>query len=121
ACFMSPDFFKTTLLVNHDLAYQMILSFADELYNVEGGLSNMIYLDVRARIAHALRLLEQRHGVDQEGYLGLQLSKQDMASFAGTTYESLFKILNEWKEEGIVELTEKKVAIRNMDRLRLIR
>jgi len=111
-CFISAEFFRTTLMVNHQLAYQMVLFFADELHKVEQSMWNMVHKDVKSRITEALYTIQEMFGVDKEGYINSSLSKQDIAAYAGTTYESLFKTLNEWKTDGSIDLLDKKIAIR---------
>jgi len=117
-CFISTDFFKTTLMVNHQLSYQMVLFFADELHKIEQSMWNMVHKDVKSRIAEALCSVQEIFGIDKEGYIHSPLSKQDIAAYAGTTYESLFKTLNEWKLAGIIDLSEKKIAIKNIVNLK---
>jgi len=114
-CFVDAEFFATTLRVNHELAYQMVLFFASELQKTEQSMSNMVQMDVKSRIALALLDISEVFGSDKEGFINSSLSKQDIASYAGTTYESLFKTLNDWKEEGIVTLSEKKIKIIGAD------
>lgn len=118
ACFVTADFFRTTLLVNHHLAYQMILFYADELQKAEQHMRDMIHHNVKGRIAGSLEKLEQLFGTDPDGYILGGLSRQDIASFAGTTYETLFKVLNEWAAAGIV-ITEGR-QIRILDKKRLL-
>lgn len=110
-CFVDADFFATTLLVNHELAHQMVLFFASELQKTEQSMSNMVQMDVKSRIALSLLDISNVFGTDQEGFINSSLSKQDIASYAGTTYESLFKTLNEWKDKAIIDLSEKKIKI----------
>lgn len=117
-CFIDAEFFATTLLVNHQLSYQMVLFFADELQKTEQSMSNMVQMDVKSRIALALLDISHAFGLDQEGYINSSLSKQDIASYAGTTYESLFKTLNDWKEKKLINLSEKKIKIIDAENFR---
>lgn len=112
-CFVDAEFFATTLLVNHELSYQMVLFFASELQKTEQSMYNMVQMDVKSRIALALLEITNTFGVDQEGFINSFLSKQDIASYAGTTYESLFKTLNEWKKKGVIELLNKRIKIKD--------
>ena len=51
ACFVTSAFFRTTLKVNSELAYQMMMLYAHELQATEHSMRNMIHLDVKGRIA----------------------------------------------------------------------
>lgn len=111
ACFISPEFFRTTLLVNHELAYKMVQLYADELQKAEQHMRNIVHRNVKGRIADSLLTLERLFGKDEENCLLGNLSKQDIASFACTTYETLFKVLNEWSEAGIITTAGRQIYI----------
>lgn len=117
-CYISSELFKTTMLVNPNLAYQMTRLFAQELHEVEQNMRNLIQWDVKRRIANALCELANHFGLDAGGALKIQLSRQDIASYAGTTYESVFKTLNEWKHEQLIRLEGKKIHICQMNDFR---
>lgn len=120
ACFITPEFFQATMLVNHELAYKMILLYADELQQAEQSMRDMVHMNVKSRIAKSLLKLEEIFGKDEAGFINGGLSRQDVASFAGTTYETLFKTLNEWTADGIVAASGKQLAILNAPKLQKI-
>ncbi len=117
-CFITTEFFNTTLLVNHELAYQMVLFYADELQQAELGMLNMVRMDVKSRIADALLKLQENFGPDANGFINCNLTRQDVASYAGTTYETLFKTMNELADEKIIETAGKSIFIKNKNKLR---
>ena len=117
-CFITTDFFNTTLMVNHELAYQMVLFYADELQQAELGMRNMVHMNVKSRIADALLKLQDNFGTDGDGFINCSLTRQDIASYAGTTYETLFKTLHELTEEKIVETSGKTIRIQHQDKLK---
>jgi CRP/FNR family transcriptional regulator len=116
-CFITTAFFNTTLLVNHELAYQMVLFYADELQQAELGMRNMVHMDVKSRIADALLKLQDYFGSDGSGMINCHLTRQDVASYAGTTYETLFKSMHELSEEKIIETAGKRICIKDKDKL----
>lgn len=111
ACFITPEFFRTTLMANHEFAYQVILFFANELQKAEEGMRKLVQMDVKSRIAENLLKLQSFFGRDDEGFIRSTLTRQDIASYAGTTYETLFKTINEWEQEGWITTSGKKIAI----------
>ena len=118
ACFISLDFFQTTLRVNHDLAYQMMLFYATELQKTEQAMRDMVHMNVKSRIASALFSLQDLFGTDTSGNIRSTLTRQEISCYAGTTYETLFKTLNEWTEQKIVAASGKSIHIYDEPRLR---
>ncbi|WCM42076.1 Crp/Fnr family transcriptional regulator [Flavobacterium sp. CBA20B-1] len=66
---------------------------------------------VKERLALALLSILDSSGTDTEGFLNLQLSRDEIASMVGTATESCIRLLAELKKEGILELKGKKIKI----------
>lgn len=116
-CFIELDFFLTTLKVNHEFTYQLMMFFADELQLSERKMRNLAHMSVKGRVAQSLLTLKERFGVTEEGYIDIVLSRQDLASFAGTTYETVFRIMNELTQDNIVTVSGKNILITDPDKL----
>jgi CRP-like cAMP-binding protein len=116
-CFIDLDFFQTTLKVNYEFTYQLMMFFADELQESERKMRNLAHMHVKGRIAQALFTLKEKFGVTKEGYIDIILSRQDLASYTGTTYETLFRIINEFIENDIITVTDKNISIINAEKL----
>jgi CRP/FNR family transcriptional regulator len=110
-CFIDLDFFRTTLKVNYDFIYQLLLFFADELQESEKKMRNLAHMQVKGRIAQALLSLQDKFGTTRDGFIDVTLSRQDLASFAGTTYETVFRIINEFEQEEIILLNGKNISL----------
>lgn len=111
ACFIDLDFFQATLKVNYEFMYQLMLFFADELQESERKMRNLAHMQVKGRIAQALLALKDKFGVTKEGFIDVALSRQDLASFAGTTYETVFRIINEFAADRLIAVHAKNIAI----------
>ena len=57
-------------------------------------------------------------GTDTEGFLSLQLSREEIASMVGTATESCIRLLAELKKEGIIELKAKRIKIIKLNELK---
>ena len=119
-CFIDMDFFTATLKVNHDYMYKLLMFFAAELKESEKRMRNLAHMSTKGRIAYALITLQEKFGKDENGYLNIVLSRQDLASYTGTTYETLFKMMNEFSAENILRFSEKKIEIMNTKKLALV-
>ena len=119
-CFVDIDFFTATLKVNTDYLYQLMMFFAAELKESEKRMRNLAHMSTKGRIAYALTSLQEKFGTDANGYLNIVLSRQDLASYTGTTYETLFKMMNELAAENILRFSEKKIEIADAAKLVLV-
>ena len=116
-CFMELEFFKASLKVNPDFLFQLMMFFADELQVSERKMRNLAHMSVKGRVAQALLTLEEKFGKTPEGYIDIVLSRQDLSSYAGTTYETVFRILNDMSREKSIKMTGKNISVVNSDLL----
>ena len=116
-CFISLDFFNSTLKVNHDFLYQLMMFFASELKESEKRMRNLAHMSAKGRVANALLFLKNKFGVTPQGSLAINISRNDMASYTGTTYETLFRMMNELTEENILRMEGKNIFIQKEDKL----
>lgn len=116
-CFIDKDFFTTSLKVNHDFTYRLLLFFAAELQESEKKMRNLAHMSVKGRVAQSLLTLHEKFGTTKEGFLDINISRQNLASFSGTTYETVFRIMNEFCQEALIETTGKNINIINQKKL----
>lgn len=117
ACYIDLTFFQTTLKINYEFIYQLLLFFADELQESERKMRNLAHMQVKGRIAQALITLRDKFGITADGLVDVSLSRQDLASFAGTTYETVFRIINELTDDQLIRTEGKYIAILDTDKL----
>jgi CRP/FNR family transcriptional regulator len=79
---------------------------------------NLAHMPVKGRVAQAILNLQNKFGVNEKGMIDLTLSRQDLAAFAGTTYETVFRIINELTHDGIIRLEGKDIAIVEIEKLK---
>ena len=118
-CFIGIEFFFSSLKVNQDYLLQLMMFFAEELKVSERKMRNLAHMPVKGRVAQALLTLKEKFGV-RDGFIDLSLSRQDLASYTGATYETVFRVLNELAEENLIKLSGKKFGILNSEKLTLI-
>ncbi|MEO6230716.1 MAG: Crp/Fnr family transcriptional regulator [Ferruginibacter sp.] len=116
-CFIDLQFFRTTITVNNDFTIQLLMFYAEELQRSERKMSNLAHMQVKGRIAYSLLSLYSKFGVTIDGSIDVLLTRQDLASYAGTTYETVFRILNEFVQDGTIKITNKNIGITNIDQL----
>ena len=112
-CYMELDFFKTSLKVNPELTLSLLDFFAQELKESEKRMRNMAHMSVKGRLAYALLLLKDKFGLTPKGELNISISRQDIASYVGATYETVFRTLSELANEHIISLSGKNISLLN--------
>lgn len=117
ACFIPLDFFMSSLKINYDFMQRLMLFFAEELKQSERKMRNLAHMSVKGRVANALLLLKNKFGVKPDGYINILLSRQDLASYAGTTYETVFRIMSDLAEQQLLKVDSKKITILNQEAL----
>src|SRR5215216_992743 len=120
ACFIEIDFFHSSLKVNQGFLLNLMLFFADDLQESERRMRNLAHMPVRGRLAQALVALEEKFGKTAEGFINIHLSRQDIASYVGSTYETIFRLMNEFIEEGLVEVSGKDILIKDSKKLLIV-
>lgn len=113
-CFVDLEFFEATLKVNTEFTYNLLHFFASELRESERKMRNLAHMSVKGRVAEAFLLLQKQFGVTEEGFINIDLSRQDLASFSGATYETVFRVINELVGEKLISLSGKSISITNM-------
>jgi len=85
-------------------------------------LSDFVFLGLASRLAKTLLDLSRQHGRETREGLRIErhLSQQDLATFVGTSRESVNKQLRLWESDGIVEVGRAMITIRRLDVLRRI-
>ena len=112
-CFVDLDFFYATLKVNPSYLFELMMFFAAELKESEKRMRNLAHMNTKGRIVLALISLNEKFGTNAGGAINIEISRQDLASYTGTVYETLFKMLNELSEEKLIRIEGKNIHIIN--------
>lgn len=117
-CFFTYDFFLASLKTNHELTFDLLMFYSAELENAEQRMRDLVHMDTRGKIADALLMLKNHFGCDKEGNIEMKLTRQDLSSFVGATYETVFKIINELVRDKMISVKGKEIKIVNEKKLR---
>ncbi len=115
-CFIPKESITATLHKNPNFTLEVLRHMAHDLREADDVIVNMSQKTVKQRIAQAILYLE-RFGVDEEGYFGLSLSREDIANVVGTATESAIRIISEFKKKGLIKSSGKKLGIEDRRKL----
>jgi CRP-like cAMP-binding protein len=117
ACFVGNEFLELSMKANPSLTYTLMHFYAMELQKTEKRLRDITHMEVKGRIAGALLEIFQTFGIDDNQFLALKLTRQDIAAYAGTTYETVFKFFAELTATGVITTSGKDIRINQPEKL----
>ena len=117
-CFVTVEFLESSLRANPGLTYELMQFYASELQQAEKRMRDLAHMEVKGRIAGTLLDIDKLFGRNEEDHISVAVSRQDIASLAGTTYETVFKLFNEFKQEKIISTDGKYIRLTDPEKLR---
>ena len=82
---------------------------------------SMAQKTVKNRLAETLIYLQETFGKNNtDNTLKVQLSREELAGMIGTATESCIRILSEFNKTGLIELVGKKIAIKDLNKLKKV-
>lgn len=109
--------FHTLVYTNRGVAARFIKILSNNVYDNEKRLLDLAYQSVRQRVAGAiLYLYNQQKAFNQETPL-IKMIRRDIAGIVGTALESLNRTISDFKEEGLINITDGGIKIVNMEKL----
>ncbi|MDX1279310.1 Crp/Fnr family transcriptional regulator [Oceanihabitans sediminis] len=119
-CFIPKSEIINDLAKNPNFSNSILEQMAADLRNSDNVIVNMAQKSVKNRIAEVLIYLHETFGVDEEGFLAIQFSREDFANFVGTATESAIRILSQLKKEGYITTQGKLIKIENIEGLKRV-
>lgn len=117
-CFIPKETIINTLHTNPNFTLEVLRHMAHDLKEADDVIVNMSQKTVKQRIAEAFLYLKNNFGEDNEGFLALTLSREDIANVVGTATESAIRIISEFKKEGYIHGSGKRLGIKDERKLK---
>lgn len=116
-CFIPKNEIIELFKSNSEFSFEITKSLAEDLDEANSAIANMAQKNVRERLAESLLFFERIFGVDLDGYISVTLTREEIANAIGTATESTIRLLSEFKKEGYISLSGKKIRIENKVKL----
>jgi CRP-like cAMP-binding protein len=116
-CFIPKQDILDLFKKNTEFSLQITKALARDLDDANSSIANMAQKNVRERLAESLLFFERIFGVDNEGYISVTLTREEIANAIGTATESTIRLLSEFKKEGYIILSGKKIKIKEKVKL----
>ena len=121
-CFISKQNFLDTLKGSNDLNQRIMREICHEYGLMAEEVTHQAQKSVRERFALTLLKLKDTYGLEgsaEDGPVEINLTREDLANMVGTATETLIRLLNEFKEDGMLETNGRKIRI--LDAKQLVR
>ena len=119
-CFIPKQEILQFFNENNQFSLNMMKSVCGDLKDADDNMVNLAQKTVKQRLAETLLKLESDFGIQEDGSLKIQLSREEIAGIIGTATESCIRLLSEFNKEGWISLQGKKITITNKKELQRI-
>ena len=119
-CFIPKSEIMSDLSKNPKFTMDVLREMANDLKESDVSLVNMAQKSVKRRMAEILMYIHDNFGTDNDEYLSIVLSREDYASIVGTATESAIRILSQFKKEGLISTSGKRIKIEDYNGLKWI-
>lgn len=117
--FIPKEDFILTLQHSSVLNNRLLKTLSHEFAVLANSITLFAQNSVRERLALQLIVLREKYKVNFEPGMAVEInmSRDDLASLAGTVRENVVRVLSEFKEAGIVETKGRKIVITDINKL----
>jgi len=119
-CFISSEILTSLIKTNPAYALELMKLACHELGEANSFITDIAQKTVRERVAEILLLLADDFGLDEQKFLRISLTRQELANIVGTATESVIRLLSEFKSDKLVELNGRKIKLINLKGLEKI-
>ncbi|HXH18549.1 MAG TPA: Crp/Fnr family transcriptional regulator [Chitinophagales bacterium] len=117
-CYIPKSVFFRLIRQNSDFSLRVMDLLARGLWHAEEKIASMAMKPVRERVAESLILLKDFYGLkDDNVTLDISLSREELASIAGTSMETVVRLLADLKNEKIIAINKKVIRILDAKKL----
>jgi CRP/FNR family cyclic AMP-dependent transcriptional regulator len=109
--------FEKLINYNQQVARQFIKMLVKNIREKEDHLLALAYDSLRKKVANALITLDKKYNPGQSDNFSIDISRESLASIAGTATESLIRTLSDFKNENLIEMDHGSIFLRDKNKL----
>ena len=100
-----------------EFTFDLMLFYAEELNKSENNIRKIAHMNVRERVVDTLLYIHRKFG-QKKGVIEIDLSRQELADFAGTTDEQVIRVISSLKKESLIRTVGKKIELLDIEKLK---
>lgn len=105
---------------NNQFSMNVMKTICSDLKDSDDNMVSMAQKSVKERLAETLIYLEETFGKNEDGSLVVQLSREELSGMIGTATESCIRLLSDFNKLGLIELSGKKIVLKDINKLKKI-
>ncbi|MCD6011828.1 MAG: response regulator [Flavipsychrobacter sp.] len=109
--------FEELINSNPAISRKFISLLAKNIVEKENSLLGIAYNTLRKKVAGALVSLEKKYHTNKKEPFQVDISRDDLATIAGTASESLIRTLSDFKSENLLDIKSGKIIISEPSKL----
>ena len=121
-CALGRDLLLRMIRETPELGYRITKLMGLRLRRFETRIEELLFKSAHARVAHALLDIASDYGVKDNGgvVIPIRLNQRDLGNLVGLARETVNVVLQEFKQDGLVDATRRSIRIIDPSRLRLV-
>ncbi len=117
-CFIPRELFLSVLKKDAELTQEMIKLLAQNLRIAESQVTNLTRKSTLERTAEALLFIKETYGYENDGKtINAILTRSEIANIVGTNMETVVRQLSDFKKEGVISSSSKKIVVEDLPKL----
>ena len=110
-CFIPADTFIELFKQNANFSMDLMQLACKELGEANAYITDIAQKTVRERLAEVLLILKNNFDVDENQFLQIALTREELANIVGTATESVIRLLSEFKSDKLIELHGRRIKL----------
>jgi len=120
ACYIPKSSFFKVIEDNPKFSLNLLQLSCHELGEAGKMITSLAQKSVKERLAEILLILRTTFGEDEEGYLDISLTREEIANMVGTATESVIRLISELRKDGFIDSKGKRIKVNDGSALREI-
>lgn len=113
------DDFTRLLRENPDITLKIMVTLCDRLRRADRHVESLAFLSAPGRVARFVMELADEQGIKKEDGIHIphKMTRQEFANIAGTSRETLTRVLMDFQDEGIISIKKNLLILKDRNKL----
>jgi CRP/FNR family transcriptional regulator, cyclic AMP receptor protein len=117
---ISKEEFENLINHNKEVAQKFIRLLAKNVAAKENQLIGLAYNSLRKKVAEAIIMLQKKYQQNKDENFVIDISRESLATIAGTATESLIRTLSDFKSEKLIDIKDGHIVVMNQKKLEFL-